>query len=91
MADLHLASAEGVVMRGQALDPLRALERVIVRLLAEILGNYDILVGGPKEDIDGRSGGVRRGLVGDIGSSHGLRRQRAFVDLADLICKLNFR
>lgn len=56
MADLHLASAEGVIMRGQALDPLRALERVIAGLLAEVLGNYDILVGGPKEDVDGRSG-----------------------------------
>lgn len=34
---------------------------------------------------------MRRWLVRDIRSSHGLRRQRAFVDLADLICKLNFR
>lgn len=78
-------------MRGQSLEPSRTLEGVVVGPLPEVLGYDDVLVGGPEEDVDGRGRGVRRGLVGNVRSPHGLRRQGAFVDLADLICKLYFR
>lgn len=88
---LYLTLSEGLVVGRQSSDLSWALEGVIVRSLSQILWYDDIFIRGAVENIERRYWGMRWRLIRNVRSTHWLWRKRAFVDLADLICKLNLR